>query len=191
MSDRKRLIFTFIAVVLVGMATGFFLHGNLPPAQATGLQLFDKMVVTSTNKSTVVHGHDGLVAHPHVITATTTVTETTPHGDFPDFAEKLAPWAFTNATIVKQGTYDIWIYGREFTPNTLTVPAGTKVTWVNKSSEQHTVTSNISIFNNIVYIYGSITDSFSYTFTEPGTYNYYCQPHIGSGMIGKVIVTTR
>jgi plastocyanin len=191
MSERIRLVFTFIAVVLVGIATGFFLHGSLPPAQVAGLQLFDKMVVTSINKSTVVHGGDGFGQHTHVITATTTVTETTPHGDFPDFAEKLAPWAFTNATIAKQGTYEIWIYGREFTPNTLTVPAGTKVTWVNKSSEQHTVSSNISLFNSFVYINGSIDDSFSYTFTEPGTYNYYCQPHLSSGMLGKIIVTAR
>ena len=96
--------------------TGFFLHGSLPPVQAAGLQRFDKIILTSTNKTTVVHGGDGFGQHSHEITITTTVTETTPHGDFPDFAEKLAPRTFTNETIAKQGAYEIWIYGREFTP---------------------------------------------------------------------------
>lgn len=189
MSERKRFAFTLIALCLVGISTGFFLRGSLPPAQATGLQRFDKITLASTNKTTVVHGHDGFGQHSHEITVTTTAMETTPHGDFHGIAEKLAPWAFTNETIAEQGAYEIWIYGREFTPNTLTVPAGTKVTWVNKSSEQHTVSSNESLFNSFVYIKGSVADSFSYTFNEPGTYNFYCQPH--SGMMGKITVIPR
>lgn len=191
MSERRGLAVTFIALSLVGIATGLFLHGSLPPAQVAGLQRFDKLTATSSNNRTVVHGHDNIVQHDHIITVTTTATETSPHGDFHGFAEKIAPSAFKTETLVKQGTYEIWIYGREFSPVTLTIPAGTKVTWINKSSEQHTVSSNESLFNSFVYIMGSITDSFSYTFTEPGIYNFYCQPHISSGMMGKIIVTPR
>jgi plastocyanin len=31
-------------------------------------------------------------------------------------------------------------------------------------------------------------ESFEITFDEPGEYNYYCEPHRGAGMVGKVIV---
>ena len=31
-------------------------------------------------------------------------------------------------------------------------------------------------------------ESFSTTFTEAGEYPYYCEPHRGAGMVGKVIV---
>ncbi len=191
MSERKRIVFTLIAVGLVSIATGLFFHGELPPAQAAGLDRFDELVVTTTNKSVIVHGDAAFGQHEHTVTVTTTVTETSPHGDFPDYAQKMAPWAFTNATALKQGASEIWIYGREFSPKTLTVPAGTMVTWVNKSTEQHTVSSNDSLFDSIVYIMGSTLGSYSYNFTEPGTYYYYCRPHISSGMVGTIIVTPR
>jgi len=31
-------------------------------------------------------------------------------------------------------------------------------------------------------------DTVSTTFTKAGTYGYYCQPHQGAGMAGKIIV---
>lgn len=169
------------------MQTGLFLHGDLPPARATGIELFEKKIVSSTNQNAVVHGHDGMVQHDHKVTITTTVTETTPHGAFHGFGEKLAPWAFTNNAPFQQGAFEIWIYGRDFFPNVLTVPAGTRVTWINKSPEQHTVTSNESLFDSITYLKGSVADSFSHSFTQPGIYSFYCRPH--NGMTGKIIVT--
>ncbi len=81
-----------------------------------------------------------------------------------------------------QGPYDIWIPGNAFNPTILTVPLGTKVTWTNKDGNPHTVTSNNGLFDSFLG-YGQ---SFSYTFTDRGTYNYYCKPH--DEMSGKVIV---
>src|SRR3972149_4075864 len=47
-----------------------------------------------------------------------------------------------------QGPYDIWLpVGREFRPNILTVPVGTKVTWTNNDAEPHTVTSDTGLFD--------------------------------------------
>lgn len=80
-----------------------------------------------------------------------------------------------------QGPYDIWIPGNAFSPTTLTVPLGTKVTWTNYDGNPHTVTSGL--FDSGLLGYGQ---SFSYTFTDNGTYNYYCKPH--EEMSGKVIV---
>ncbi|CAH9146810.1 unnamed protein product [Cuscuta epithymum] len=31
-------------------------------------------------------------------------------------------------------------------------------------------------------------DTFKVTLTEKGTYSYYCSPHQGAGMVGKIIV---
>ncbi len=60
-----------------------------------------------------------------------------------------------------------------FTPNSLTVKVGTKVTWTNHDSVTHTVTANQGAFNSPV-LPGS---SFSFTFTKAGTYAYHCMIH--------------
>src|SRR5260221_6464960 len=60
-----------------------------------------------------------------------------------------------------------------FTPNSLTVKVGTKVTWTNHDSVTHTVTANQGAFNSPV-LPGS---SFSLTFTKAGTYAYHCMIH--------------
>lgn len=79
-----------------------------------------------------------------------------------------------------QGPYDIWIPGNSFSPATLTVSPGTKVTWTNKDGNLHTVTSGLF---DAYLAYGQ---SFSYTFTERGIFTIYCKPH--EEMSGKIIV---
>ena len=65
----------------------------------------------------------------------------------------------------------------------LTVPTGTTVTWINHDDDSHTVTSTANVFRSP----GLDTDeSYAYTFTRPGTYEYYCTLH--PMMTGKVIV---
>jgi plastocyanin len=63
-----------------------------------------------------------------------------------------------------------------FSPASLTVKAGTKVTWTNQDSDAHTVTSDGSggPLNSKAMNTG---DTFSYTFTKPGTYKYLCTIH--------------
>jgi plastocyanin len=70
-----------------------------------------------------------------------------------------------------------------FVPQTLTVKAGTRVTWVNKDEEPHTVVSTTKKFSSRVVDTGGRYD---YTFTDPGTYEYYCSVH--PHMKAKVIV---
>ena len=81
-----------------------------------------------------------------------------------------------------QGPYDIWIPSREFRPSILTVPVGTKVTWTSMDGEEHTVTSATGLFDASL----SLGQSFSYTFTERGTFEYACAPH--PEMTAKIIV---
>jgi plastocyanin len=70
-----------------------------------------------------------------------------------------------------------------FIPETLTVKAGATVTWVNNDDVPHTVVSTTKKFFSHVL---DNDDKYVHTFTDPGTYEYYCsvQPHIK----GKVIV---
>lgn len=70
-----------------------------------------------------------------------------------------------------------------FQPGTLTVKAGTTVTWVNHDDEPHTVNENNKTFKS-----GTLdTDAkFSYKFTSPGTYSYFCSLH--PRMTGQIIV---
>lgn len=73
----------------------------------------------------------------------------------------------------------------DYSPNVITVPLGATVVWTNKDDVPHTVTKD-GMFDSGMLAQG---DSWSYTFTEPGTYEYYCIPH--PWMKGKVIVSDR
>ena len=86
------------------------------------------------------------------------------------------------AQIPVQGPNEVWVPGREFRPSTLIVAVGTKVTWISKDGEQHDVTSDPRLFAGILMPGGS----FSYTFTERGTFSYLCESH--PEMAGTVIV---
>jgi plastocyanin len=61
-----------------------------------------------------------------------------------------------------------------FVPARLTVKAGTTVTWRNEDDIPHTVTSATRLFKSKAL---DTADSFSFTFTEPGTYEYFCSLH--------------
>ena len=66
---------------------------------------------------------------------------------------------------------------------TLTVPVGTTVTWLNKDEDVHTVVSTTLAFRSPGL---ETDDAYSYTFTKPGEYQYFCTLH--PLMTGKVIV---
>lgn len=63
-----------------------------------------------------------------------------------------------------------------FAPAALTVKAGTKVTWTNQDSDAHTVTSQNDT-GPLASAALSTGQSYSYTFTTPGTYGYLCTIH--------------
>ncbi|HLX62680.1 MAG TPA: cupredoxin family copper-binding protein [Planctomycetota bacterium] len=70
-----------------------------------------------------------------------------------------------------------------FTPQTLTVAPGTKVTWINHDDVPHTVKSTEKKFLSKTL---DTDDTFSFTFTDAGTYEYFCTVH--NHMTGKIIV---
>src|SRR5580658_6479950 len=65
----------------------------------------------------------------------------------------------------------------------LTIAAGTTVTWTNNDDVPHVVASDTKIFKSQAL---DTDDHFSYTFTKPGTYLYYCMIH--PRMTAKIVV---
>ncbi len=87
---------------------------------------------------------------------------------------------------VAQSTNKVTIANFAFSPASITVRAGTTVTWTNNDSTAHTVTENDGQSGPAS---GDINPgrSYSFTFTKSGTYHYHCAIH--SSMTGTVLVT--
>jgi plastocyanin len=75
-----------------------------------------------------------------------------------------------------------------FDPANITIEPGTTVTWVQSGDNPHTTTSYDGLWDSGM-IEGGSGGTFSFTFEEPGTYDYFCIPHEALGMIGSVTVT--
>jgi len=70
-----------------------------------------------------------------------------------------------------------------FLPQRITVKPGTTVTWTNDDDAPHTIASSAKVFKSRPLDTG---DKFSFTFTTPGTYAYFCSVH--PQMTGTVTV---
>jgi plastocyanin len=75
-----------------------------------------------------------------------------------------------------------------FDPANITVEPGTTVTWVQSGNNPHTTTSYDGLWDSGM-IEGGSGGTFSFTFDEPGTFDYFCIPHESLGMIGSITVT--
>ena len=75
-----------------------------------------------------------------------------------------------------------------FAPPTLTVTAGTTVTWKNEDDSPHRIGDQNGTFKSAAL---DTDDTFSHTFAAPGEYPYICTIH--PYMVGKILVkpTTR
>jgi amicyanin len=71
-----------------------------------------------------------------------------------------------------------------FNPQTVTVKAGTTVTWTNKDDIPHGIAATNNAFKRSPAL--DTDDSFSFTFTTPGTYQYFCYVH--PHMTGTIVV---
>ena len=83
----------------------------------------------------------------------------------------------------KAPTVDVKIDNFSFSPPTITISAGTTVRWTNRDDIPHTVVSDKEIFKSKTL---DTDDQFSYIFTKPGTYDYFCSLH--PKMTAKVVV---
>lgn len=83
------------------------------------------------------------------------------------------------------GANEVWIQNMTFNPSTISVAAGTTITWTNKDVVGHTVTSDAVLFDSGTL---ATNGTYQYTFSTAGTYAYHCKVH--PGMTASVTVTT-
>lgn len=93
--------------------------------------------------------------------------------------------AYGLAHTASAGNASVTIDNFTFSPQLLTVPAGTKVTWTNRDDIPHTVTDadDQKEFRSPPLDTG---DTFSHIFAAAGTYRYFCSLH--PHMEGTVVV---
>ncbi len=116
----------------------------------------------------------------------------------------------TGGTAQSGGDWDISMSASKFRPTSLTVDAGTTVTWRNTSKQGHTVTAyDVQIPDDAEYFasggFASESEArteysnssagvlaagkeYEYEFTVPGAYTYFCIPHERVEMIGTIVV---
>jgi plastocyanin len=70
-----------------------------------------------------------------------------------------------------------------FAPGSITVAAGTTVTWTNQDSASHTVTADDGSFDSKALATGA---TFSQTFPTAGSFTYHCAIH--TSMTATVVV---
>lgn len=87
-----------------------------------------------------------------------------------------------------------------FSPSTMTIKAGTSVTWTNSGPSAHTSTSDNGVWDSDTlgapsgggYGGGTAGGTYQFTFNTPGTYNYHCKIHPPAsypGFTGAITVT--
>lgn len=89
-----------------------------------------------------------------------------------------------------------------FSPRTLNIQVGDRVTWRNTSSFVHTATCDPALANDPSHVQlpegaeawdsGDVAGggTFSRTFDVAGEYQYVCLPHEQQGMLGTIVVSS-
>lgn len=109
-------------------------------------------------------------------------TATAPSGTNPTQSTGTSTTANSTGSTVTTNQVDI--KDMAFTPDSITVKAGSTVTWTNNDGAAHNVTADNNSFSS-----GTLTagKTFSQTFNTAGTFKYKCTIH--PNMTGVVIVT--
>ena len=84
------------------------------------------------------------------------------------------------------GAANVTIKLFQYQPGRIQVKAGTTVTWKNEDDIPHTVASTTRAFKSKAL---DTDDSYTFTFTTPGVYEYFCSIH--PHMTGKIVVEAK
>ncbi len=127
-------------------------------------QIFEAVVETSDDAETAGDGEPDAAADGVQVGILAGSSESQPLDASDEFADTETP-----------GDYSV---------NVLEIPAGTTVTWTNQDTVIHTVTAVDGSFDSGFMAEG---DTWSYTFEEPGDFEYLCTPH--PWMRARIVVT--
>ncbi len=196
-----------IASILVGfVVTKFEATGKtvIPPSAATvqilnyafipqNISIQANTTVTWINNDTVAHTVTGDANAPAafgsgVVNPGGSYSHTfTAQGVYP-YHCSIHPFMKGNVSVgAAANIVSVDISNLQYHPEDLTIASGTTVVWTNNDSMSHTVTSRpgapASFDSGIIATGGT----YSFTFTQAGTYQYYCMIH--PWMSGNVTVT--
>ncbi|MEE3717160.1 plastocyanin [Tumidithrix elongata RA019] len=76
-----------------------------------------------------------------------------------------------------------------FEPKVLNIKAGDTVKWVNNKAYPHNVIVEGQADLSHKKLLQKPSQEVESTFNEAGEYSYYCSPHRGAGMVGKIVVS--
>ena len=118
-----------------------------------------------------------LIALPMLVACNTAPATTTPlQTTTPTTTSPTTTPPQTTTPTTTSVSFEVEINYDTFIPANITVPVGATVTWIHRDREAdsavwfHNVTSETGLFDSGLLAFG---DTFSYTFTERGTFNYY------------------
>ena len=99
------------------------------------------------------------------------------------FAAGAAVCCAVYAAIAAPGEIHLTIDNFTFNPDTITVPAGTRIVWENNDDIPHSIVETTGRFHSAAL---DTADKFSFVFDKAGTFAYFCglHPH----MTGKIVV---
>ena len=112
------------------------------------------------------------------------------HEECDDVPQSMAPSAESGESVGPRsqpgGAVTIQLF--QFQPGQLEIKAGTTVTWVNQDEILHTVTSGApdSRDGKVNFQLAGKGATFSFTFDQPGDYEYFCDRH--QSMRGRILV---
>ena len=100
------------------------------------------------------------------------------------FAAGAAVCCVVYGALAASGETQLTIDNFTFKPDAVTVPAGTRIVWVNDDDIPHSIVETTGKFHSPAL---DTEHKFSFTFDKAGSYEYFCglHPH----MKGKVVVT--
>ncbi|MFC7155192.1 plastocyanin/azurin family copper-binding protein [Halomarina halobia] len=108
------------------------------------------------------------------------------------------------------GEFDVGMAANAFEPPEYEVSVGDTVVWGNNGSRSHSVTAYESGIPEGTEYFASggfeseqaardgywdgegviyAGETYEHAFEAPGEYNYFCVPHEGAGMVGRIVVT--
>ena len=157
------------------IATSLIIGAVLTVVSCTGSGITTPKPVAESSADNHKADHESMAMQqmpPPMTTAPTTIPTMT----------KTAP-EVEPATAKAAAGNEVTIDNFTFTPKVLQVAIGTTVTWINRDDVPHTVAENGKRFKSAAL---DTDDKFSFTFTSPGEYSYFCgiHPH----MTGKIVV---
>jgi plastocyanin len=89
-------------------------------------------------------------------------------------ADNIEDHGLFGSIVANPNSNPVQIDGFRFTPVTLDIAVGTQVIWTNKQNVAHDVTADDKkYFSNTL----ETDETYSHTFTTPGTYTYHCSIH--------------